>query len=211
MHKSQRDVEVIHKTAEYAGFLKVLKFQVRHRLYNGEMSHTITRELVERGQAVAVLLYDPHADAVVLIEQFRIGALRDPDSAWLLEVIAGMVKKGESLTDVARRECREESGCYPTSLHYIGRYYLTPGGSSEQIHLFYAEVDSTGMHGTLAGVEGEAEDIQVQVVPWAEVVTLMDSGRIVNATAMLALQWLRLRKCGEGGGGKSIMTKRDQQ
>ncbi|MDD2557513.1 MAG: NUDIX domain-containing protein [Desulfuromonadaceae bacterium] len=198
MHKMQRDVEVVHTTEEYAGFLKVLKFQLRHRLYNGEMSHIITRELVERGQAVAVLLYDPQADAVVLIEQFRIGALHDPDSAWMLEVVAGMVEQGESLTDVARRECHEESGCYPSSLHYIGRYYLTPGGSSEQIHIFYAEVDSSGLHGTLAGVEGESEDIRVQAVPWSEVVSLMDSGRILNATAMLALQWLRLHKCGEG-------------
>ncbi|MDY0213277.1 MAG: NUDIX domain-containing protein [Desulfuromonadaceae bacterium] len=194
MHKMQRDVEIVHTTEEYAGFLKVLKFQLRHRLYNGEMSRILTRELVERGVAVAVLLYDPQADAVVLIEQFRIGALHDPNSAWMLEVVAGMVEKGESLTDVARRECCEEAGRYPASLHYIGRYYLTPGGSSEQIHIFSAEVDSSGLHGTLAGVAGESEDIRVQVVPWDEVVTLMDSGRILNATAMLALQWLRLRK-----------------
>ncbi len=199
MHKMKRDIEVIHTTEEYAGFLSIFKFQLRHRLYNGEMSRIITRELVERGQAVAVLLYDPQADAVVLIEQFRIGALRDPDSAWLLEVVAGMVEKGESLTDVARRECREESGCAPAALHHIGRYYLTPGGSSEQIHLFYAEVDSSGLHGTLAGVAGESEDIRVKVIPWAEAVALMDSGRILNATAMIALQWLRLRKCGDTG------------
>lgn len=198
MHKMKRDVEVIHTTEEYAGFLSIFKFQLCHRLYTGEMSRTITRELVERGQAVAVLLYDPQADAVVLIEQFRIGALHDPDSAWMLEIVAGMVEQGESLTDVARRECHEESGSYPSSLHYIGRYYLTPGGSSEQIHLFFAEVDSSGLHGTLGGVAGESEDILVQVVPWSEVIALMDSGRILNATAMLALQWLRLRKCGEG-------------
>ncbi len=197
MEIEQQKVEILQNTEVYPGFLSIRKIELRHRLYSGALSPPITRELLERGQAVAVLLYDPGADAVVLIEQFRIGAVNDPDSAWLLEVVAGVVEQGESLTDVARRESVEEAGCEPRELHYIGRYYLTPGGSSEQIHLFYAEINSAGMHETLGGVEDESEDIRVLVVPWEEVVVLMDSGRIRNATAMLALQWLRLRKCGE--------------
>jgi len=195
MDREQQTIEILEHTEEYSGFLSILKIKLRHRLYNGEMSPVVTRELLERGQAVAVLLYDPDADSVVLIEQFRVGALDDPDSSWLLEVVAGVVEKGESLEDVARREAQEEAGCTPQELEYIGRYYLTPGGSSEQIHLFYAEIDSSGMHETLGGVEDESEDIRIMVLPWNEVVELMDSGRIINATAMLALQWLRLRKC----------------
>jgi ADP-ribose pyrophosphatase len=194
MDKNQQTVQILENTEVYSGFLSILKIKLRHRLYSGEMSQVITRELLERGQAVAVLLYDPAADAVVLIEQFRIGALDDPDSAWLLEVVAGVVEEGEALEDVARREAQEEAGCTPQELEYIGRYYLTPGGSSEQIHIFYAEIDSSGLHETLGGVEDESEDIRVIVLPWDEVVNLMDSGRIINATAMLALQWLRLRK-----------------
>lgn len=195
MDKAQQRVQILENTEVYSGFLSILKIKLRHRLYHGEMSHVITRELLERGQAVAVLLYDPAADAVVLIEQFRVGALDDPDSAWLLEVVAGVVEEGEALEDVARREAQEEAGCTPQKLEYIGRYYLTPGGSSEQIHIFYAEIDSAGLHETLGGVEDESEDIRVMVLPWDEVVDLMDSGRIINATAMLALQWLRLKKC----------------
>jgi len=197
MDKNQQTVQILQNTEVYSGFLGILKIKLRHRLYSGAMSPPVTRELLERGQAVAVLLFDPAADAVVLIEQFRIGAWRDPDSAWLLEVVAGVVEEGESLEEVARRESEEEAGYAPHELHFIGRYYLTPGGSSEQIHLFYAEIDSSGMHETLGGVEDESEDIRVMVVPWDEVVALMDSGCIINATAMLALQWLRLRKCGE--------------
>jgi ADP-ribose pyrophosphatase len=197
MDREQQKIEIIESTQRYSGFLSILKIKLRHRLYNGEMSPVVTRELLERGQAVAVLLYDPDADSVVLIEQFRVGALDDPDSAWLLEVVAGVVEQGESLEDVARREAQEEAGSSPQELEYIGRYYLTPGGSSEQIHLFYAEIDSSGMHETLGGVEDESEDIRIMVLPWNEVVELMDSGRIINATAMLALQWLRLRRCAE--------------
>ncbi|MCA1797148.1 MAG: NUDIX domain-containing protein [Geobacteraceae bacterium] len=197
MDREQQKIEILENTEVYSGFLSILKIKLRHRLYNGDMSPVVTRELLERGQAVAVLLYDPDADSVVLIEQFRVGALDDPYSAWLLEVVAGVVEKDESLQDVARREAQEEAGCTPQKLEYIGRYYLTPGGSSEQIHIFYAEIDSSGMHETLGGVEDEAEDIRVLVEPWSKVVELMDSGRINNATAMLALQWLRLRKCTE--------------
>lgn len=195
MDKELQRIEIMENTEVYSGFLSILKIKLRHRLYNGEMSASITRELLERGQAVAVLLHDPDADSVVMIEQFRVGALDDPDSAWLLEVVAGVVEDGETLEDVARREAHEEAGCTPQELEYIGRYYLTPGGSSEQIHIFYAEIDSSGLHETLAGVEDESEDIRVMVKPWNKVVDMMDSGRIINATAMIALQWLRLRKC----------------
>ena len=81
MHGQQQDIEILENSVAYSGFLSVFKIKLRHRLYRGGMSGCITRELLERGQAVAVLLYDPAADAVVLIEQFRIGALDDPDSA----------------------------------------------------------------------------------------------------------------------------------
>lgn len=126
MDTEQQKVEILENSEVYSGFLSILKIKLRHRLYSGAMSPDITRELLERGQAVGVLLYDPAADALVLIEQFRVGALDDPDSAWLLEIVAGVVEEGETLEDVAKRESLEEAGCEPCELHYIGRYYLTP-------------------------------------------------------------------------------------
>jgi ADP-ribose pyrophosphatase len=190
----QFNVEIVASSAAYSGFLSILKVRLRHRLFNGEMSPVITRELMERGQAVAVLLYDQQRDAVILIEQFRIGAMDDPHSAWLLELVAGMIEEGEQPEDVARRESMEESGCALEQLKLIGQYYVSPGGCSEQIVLYFAQVDSHGLDGTIAGVDNESEDIRVHVLPWTEVEEMLTAGKINNATAIIGLQWLQIQK-----------------
>ena len=89
-------VEVLEQRVAYQGFFRMENYRLRHRLYGGEMSPVIVRELFERGHAVAVLPYDPRHDEVVLLEQFRIGALEAPGGPWLVEIIAGMIEEGES-------------------------------------------------------------------------------------------------------------------
>jgi len=93
------------------------------------MSPVISRELMERGQAVAVLLYDQQRDAVIMIEQFRIGAIHDSNGAWLLELVAGMIEEGEQPEQVARRESMEESGCEIKKLEL--RVRVLPWGEVE--------------------------------------------------------------------------------
>ena len=66
--------EILEKTRVYDGFFKIDRYRLRHRLHAGGWSGVMTREVFERGHAAAVLPYDPERDAVVLIEQFRIGA-----------------------------------------------------------------------------------------------------------------------------------------
>ena len=103
-------VEVMHRSTTYRGFFRVDRFRLRHRLFAGGMSQAVTREVFERGDAVAVLPYDPVRDAVVLVEQFRIGAFAREQSPWLMEIIAGTIEKGERPDAVARREAQEEAG-----------------------------------------------------------------------------------------------------
>ncbi|MBN2644583.1 MAG: NUDIX domain-containing protein [Desulfuromonadaceae bacterium] len=187
-------VEIVEREPVYRSFLTIERIRLRHSLFQGGLSPVITRELMERGQAVVVLLHDPQRDCVVLVEQFRIGALADEDGAWLLELVAGMIEEGESPHEVARRESREEAGREPHTLEYVGRYYPSPGGCSELIYLFYGEIDSRQLDETLAGATHEQEDIRVRVVPWPEVEQLLDSGRILNGSTLIGLQWLQLRK-----------------
>lgn len=190
----QLNVEIVDSSFSYSGFLSILKISLRHRLFSGEMSPVITRELMERGQAVAVLLYDQHRDMVIMVEQFRIGAMKDQESAWLLELVAGMIEEGEQPEEVARRESMEESGCEIKKLELIGNYYVSPGGCSERIMLYYASIDSHGLDGVIAGVAHESEDIRVRVLPWAEVEAMLTAGKINNATALIGLQWLQIQK-----------------
>ena len=190
----QLNVEIVDSSFAYSGFLSILKVSLRHSLFAGGMSPVISRELMERGQAVAVLLYDQQRDAVIMIEQFRIGAIHDSNGAWLLELVAGMIEEGEQPEQVAQRESMEESGCEIKKLELIGNYYVSPGGCSEKIMLYFAAIDSHGLDGTIAGVDHESEDIRVRVLPWGEVETMLTAGEINNATALIGLQWLQIQK-----------------
>ena len=84
--------ELINQKSLFSGFFKVEQFQIRHELFAGGETE-ITRELFQRGDAVAVLLYDPAKDRVVMVEQFRVGALEDDQGPWLLEIVAGIDRK----------------------------------------------------------------------------------------------------------------------
>ena len=190
---TQRRVRVIERERAYDGYFKIDRYRLAHSQFAGGEGPEITREIFERGQAVAVLPYDPERDEVVLIEQFRAGALgivRDP---WLIETIAGIVEPGEAIDDVARREAREEAGLELQQLHFVTRYFASPGGSTETVDLFVAKVDSIGAGG-LFGLADEGEDIKVHVLTLDEALSWLGEGRIEVATTIIALQWLHLHR-----------------
>jgi ADP-ribose pyrophosphatase len=184
------NVRILSKKLVTNGFLKIFKFELIHSLFAGGESLTVRRELMERGQAVAVVLYDELRKRVVMVEQFRIGALEDPLSPWLLEFPAGVVNEGEDDEAVALRECEEEVGRKPSKLHKITNCYLSPGGSTERITLFYGLIDSSGLDNTIKGLEEEHEDIRVRVIDVDEALRMTQDGRIRNASTTLGLFWL---------------------
>lgn len=190
---SSKDVEITNTEVVYQGFFRMEKLHLRHKTFAGEWTPVFTREMFERGEAVCVLLFDPHADTVVLTEQFRPGALADEHSPWLLELVAGMVEEGESYEDVARRESIEEANCEINELIPICRYWVSPGGTSERVQLYCALTDSSKLGG-IYGLPEEHEDIRVHVMPSSEAFSLMQDGIINNAAIIIALQWLQLNK-----------------
>jgi ADP-ribose pyrophosphatase len=191
---NQQDHQSVLTKRLHDGFFKVDHYQIEHALFAGGRTATFTRELFERGEASAVLLYDPQKDLVILTEQYRIGAALDKQQAspWLLEVVAGMMEVGESAEEVARREAEEEAGCSPGELIHISSYWSSPGGTSEKVHLYCALIDSTGLGG-IHGLEYEQEDILVRIVPFQTAFNGIESGEINNAATIIALQWLKLR------------------
>ena len=169
------------------------RYRLLHTLFEGGWSEPISRELFERGHAVAVLLYDPREDALVMVEQFRIGALECQTSPWFLEVVAGMVESGESEEAVARRESVEEAGCLIGRMERIAHYWVSPGGTSETMTLYCGEVDSTRAYG-VHGLDHEGEDILVHVVPWEDLLVQWQQGKINSATPLLGVQWLMMNR-----------------
>ena len=187
------NVEIIDKTLRYKGFFEIVRYRFRHRLFAGGWSGEIEREVFERGHAVAVLPYDPAADAVVLIEQFRIGAFVGGMAPWQTEIVAGIIEEGEAPEDVARREAEEEAGAAIGALIPICRYLVSPGGASESVQLYCGRVDSKGLGG-IHGLPEENEDIRVEVRPFAVALAALNAGAIGNAVTIVALQWLALNR-----------------
>lgn len=185
------DVEIVSRESGFKGFYRLDILTLRHRLFRGGWGPELRRELFVRHDAVCVLPYDPWLDTVVLIEQVRIGALEKTRHPWLLELVAGLIDKDEAPEEVAHREAKEEAGLDLLDLVPITRYFPSPGGSDERVHLFCATVDSRGAGG-IHGLEDEGEDIRVSVWPRAQALAAVEDGRIDNAASIIGLQWLEL-------------------
>lgn len=184
------DVQILGRERLYQGFLSVDRFLLKHRLFAGGMSESVSRELMVRKDAVAVLLHDPVMDAVVLVEQFRVGALDDKNTPWMLELVAGLMDSDEPPEQVARRECMEEANCELKSLQRIYEFYLSPGACNEKLYLYYAEVDARGVGG-VHGLPEENEDIKVHVLSCETAFEILRTGQMNNAIGIIALQWLQ--------------------
>ena len=185
-------VRLHNRETLYSGFLEVDQYEVSHELFGGGWSKVLEREVMHRKEIAALLPFAPERQEVVLIEQFRVGAWAgDWPHPWLLECIAGVMEAGESAGEVAVREAEEEAGCQVLELELIGRFFTTPGGSSELVNLFCGRIDATGLGG-IHGLADEGENIKASVWSLPDVLALVEDGRVCNAKTLVALQWLAL-------------------
>ena len=176
--------------------LDIVRF--RHRRFDGSTSGLRTWELWRRGRAAALLPYDPTADALVLIEQFRLPALAAGLNPVLTEIPAGLADRPESAEATARRETQEETGLVVDRIQSIGEVMLVPGGADELCSLFIGRVripatDAAGIAGT-AGLAVENEDIRIRVCPAAEAIEAALAGRYPNVVTMVALLWFAAKR-----------------
>jgi ADP-ribose pyrophosphatase len=183
---------VRHQTL-FEKYFRLDEYLVSHELFGGGTSPEFTREIFDRGPVVAVLPYDPGRRKVVLIEQFRIGAINDAEGPWLVETVAGVIETGESTREVALRETVEEAGCSIRELELITRYHVSPGAVNELCTLYCGLVDSEGVSG-IHGLADENEDIRVVVVDAEEAFAWVREGKIRSSPAVIALLWLELNQ-----------------
>jgi ADP-ribose pyrophosphatase len=184
----QEDLEILEQEVCYQGFYRLERLRLRHRLFAGGMSPPLVREVIEKGDVAAVLLYDPQRDVVVMIEQFRIGARNDPRGPWLLEIVAGLIEPGETPDAVARREAMEEAGCTVTDLLPISSFYTSPAKTSQRTHLYVGRVDSAAAGG-IHGLAHEGEDIRVVCLAAEQAIALAGQGATDSAWPLIALLW----------------------
>lgn len=190
---SVNDVDVLEKKVAFKEYFQVDKYTIRHKKHDGGWSAPVEREIFERGHASGMLLYDPKLDLVVLIEQFRPGAFAGGYNPWLLEIPAGIIEEGQTPESVAVRETKEETGCTAKRMEFIADYLVSPGGSSESLHLYCVEVDAEEAL-EFAGLEEEGEHIRVLKVPALDTFKLLENGQMHNSTGIIAIMWLKMNR-----------------
>ena len=186
-----QDVRVLESQIVWSGHYAIRRLTLQHKRFAGGWSDPVTREVFERGDAVGVLPYDPVTDSLVLIEQFRPGAMRGDETPWMLELIAGVVEPNESDEDVVHREAMEEAACELSDLVPIATVFPSAGACSEQVRLFCGRVSKASIGG-FHGLEDEGEDILVHSVARSDALQMLAQDRIPNGHTLIALQWLHI-------------------
>jgi len=174
-------------------FFKVEEARLRYELFNGEMSRTVRRFSLERGNSVAILIFNLDTQKIVVTNQFRYPTYRN-GHGWITEIFAGMIDEGESPEQTARRELLEEAGLTVNKFEPICTFYPSPGGSSELIFLYYAEVSGTyAIYNKTGGLAGHGEDIVSSEISLNEALEKVRNGEIIDAKSIMGFYWLENR------------------
>ena len=188
-------VRVKSRTRVYDGYFKLDAAVLQFRQHDGQWSPVIERLVFERGDSAAVLLYDPHDDRVVLVEQFRYPAfLRDAEHGWVLEVVAGTVETGRDPKEVAISEAWEEAGYRLQQVDHLTTMLASPGACTERIHLFLGIVGPGSREGAGGGQMDHGEDVRIVEMSLEDALSAIDQGRIVDGKTIVALQLLARRQ-----------------
>lgn len=186
-------VTVYSKKRVFDGFLKLDETELSYERFDGQMSKRLKRLCMERGDSVSAILYNRDTSKALLINQFRY-ATYEKGPGWLLETVAGMIDDGESPEVAMKREIHEEMGYEIESLQAIATFFVSPGGSTERIFLFFAEVSHETRISGGGGLKSEGEDIQTVELSLDELENLLASQSVQDAKTIVAMQWLLSRR-----------------
>jgi len=185
-----KKVEIENKRVLFKDIFTITETNLRFEQFNERMSQPTRRLVFERGDSVAALLLNRDTQHVILIEQFRYPTY-EKGPGWLCEVVAGMIDEGEQPEDAMRREIHEEIGYQAYELTHIATFYVSPGGSSERILLYYAEVATADRVAPGGGLASEHEDIRQVELTLPELWEALENKSLADAKTLIAVQWLQ--------------------
>jgi nudix-type nucleoside diphosphatase (YffH/AdpP family) len=184
---------ILHaKRRVFDGFFKLDEAEVSYERFNGLMSGRVRRLCLERGDSVAAIIYNRDSQKALLVNQFKYPTY-EKGPGWIIETVAGIIENGETPESAVRREVLEETGYAVEILEHIGTFYVSPGGSSERILLYFAEVSDKVNVGPGGGVESEGEDIETVEFSIDELDHLLETHSVQDAKTIVAIQWLLRR------------------
>jgi nudix-type nucleoside diphosphatase (YffH/AdpP family) len=169
---------------------KIVEARVSYEKFDGQMSAVVRRLNFERGDSAAAIVFNSDTKKIILTNQFKYPTLSH-GSGWIIEIVAGVVERDESPEATIVREIREEIGYQVSDLQRIADFYVTPGGSSERIHLFYAKVGEDDRVSKGGGLASEGEDIQVLQFDTPQISWMLENHEIHDAKTLVAVTWLQ--------------------
>lgn len=192
----EKKVNIISEKLVFDKFFKIVEGKFIVSKYNNTMSKEVTRLSFKSSDSVGVLIKAKDSDSFLFAEQFRYPAYNanEKDSGWLTEIMAGRIEHNEDPAETAKRESIEETGYEIDHLEPITTFFVSPGGATEKIHLYYAEVDDFSKVGEGGGLASEAEDIKVIKYSFNEIWKLYKEGKITDGKTIIALQWYKINK-----------------
>lgn len=193
--KSRHDAIVSSAKYVFNGFFKIIEATFTYIKNNGEWSEEQTHLIFERGDSVAMVVHNTTHDTINLVRQFRVATLHK-SGGWIDELPAGIIQNGESSWMSVYRELKEELGYVvsPEIMEYIHCFYVSPGGTSERIWLWYVPVTDADKTEAGGGLSAEGEDIALVSVPVHQIRTMLDYGNIGDAKTVIGLQWFLYNK-----------------
>lgn len=186
-------IEITGRQVLLEGWSRVVRIFYRMRRRDGRWEEQ-DRDMLDRGDGVTVLAYNPGKDTVLLLKQPRVIAVaRQMASSETIEACNGLVEAGEEPVDCAVREMEQETGHRVDEIEHAGSVYASPGASLEIVHLFLARYDESTAVSSGGGLAEEGEDIEVMEVPFAVAMEWVENGVICDARTLLTLQHLARR------------------
>jgi ADP-ribose pyrophosphatase len=182
--------KILDEKYVYKGFLKIKKATLTHDTFAGKESDKMEVESMDRGDSVAVVLFEKDTQSFIFIKQFRYSTIQTSEG-WPIEIVAGMLEENEKPEAGARREIYEEIGYQVEDLEFVCNFYVSPGGTSERIFLFYAEVNSADQVGRSGGID--TEDIELIKIEKAELRRMLQQNLLNDSKTIIGVQYCFLR------------------
>jgi ADP-ribose pyrophosphatase len=182
--------QVLNKQRVFDGFFQIDELTLRYQKFDGAMTQPVKRLVFERGDSVAAVILNTDTGRLIFCNQFK-APTHEKGPGWITELMAGMIDPGESAEDALRREVLEETGYRPTVTQHLATFYVSPGGSSERIFLYYAEVNNASHSGRGGGLPEEGEDIKLIEMTVPEALAAMSSRQFIDAKTIIGLMWLK--------------------
>ena len=153
---------------------------------------TQKREVYNRGNGAAILLYNSTKKKVILTRQFRLPTyLNENETGMMIEVCAGLLDEDDPEQCIIR-ETEEETGYRLTKVNKVMETYMSPGAVTEILYLFVGEYDESMKVNDGGGVAHEEENIEVMEMTYDEAYSMIESGKIQDAKTIILLQYAKI-------------------